>query len=67
MSNCKTAPTSIITDLKLIKDDDGSTIDPTLFKRLVGSFNNNKTKHHVWSKFDLKIHGVTKRLSLESR
>ena len=37
MSNCKTTPTPVITSLKLSKDDDGSTIDPTLFKRLVGS------------------------------
>ena len=36
MSNCKTAPTPVITGLKLSKDDEGSTIDPTLFKRLVG-------------------------------
>ena len=32
MSNCKVAPTG----LKLSKDDDGSTVDPMLFKRLVG-------------------------------
>ena len=37
MSNCKTAPTPVIIGLKLSKDDEGSTIDPTLFKRLVGS------------------------------
>ena len=37
MSNCKTAPTPVITGLKLSKDDDGSTVDPVLFKRLVGS------------------------------
>ena len=37
MSNCKTAPTPVITGLKLSKDDEGSTIDPTLLKRLVGS------------------------------
>ena len=37
MSNCKTAPTPAITGLKLSKDDDGSTVDSTLFKRLVGS------------------------------
>ena len=36
MSNCKTASTPVITSLKLSKDDDGSTVDPTLFKRLVG-------------------------------
>ena len=36
MSNCKAAPTLVITGLKLSKDDDGSTVDPTLFKRLVG-------------------------------
>ena len=32
MSNCKTTPTPVMS-----KDDEGSTIDPTLFKRLVGS------------------------------
>ena len=37
MSNCKAAPTPIMTGLKLSKDDDGSTVDPTLFKRLVGN------------------------------
>ena len=37
MSNCKTAPTPVITGLKLSKDDEGYTVDPTLFKRLVGS------------------------------
>ena len=37
MSNCNTALTPVKTCLKLSKDDDGSTIDPTLFKRLVGS------------------------------
>ena len=37
MSNCKTSPTPIITSLILSKDDDGSTVDPTMFKRLVGS------------------------------
>ena len=37
MSNCKTSPTPIITSLILSKDDDGSAVDPTLFKRLVGS------------------------------
>ena len=37
MSSCKTAPTQVITGLKLSKDGDGSTIDPTLFKSLVRS------------------------------
>ena len=37
MSKCKTAPTPVIIDLKLSKDDEGSTVDPTLFKRLIGS------------------------------
>ena len=36
ISNSKSAPTPVITGLKLSKDDDGSTVDPTLFKRLVG-------------------------------
>ena len=37
MSNCKTALTPVIIGLKLSKDDEGSTVDPMLFKRLVGS------------------------------
>ena len=37
MSKCKTAPTPVITSLKLSEDDERSTVDPTLFKRLVGS------------------------------
>ena len=37
MLNCKTSPTPVITGLKLTKDDEGSTVDPTLFKRIVGS------------------------------
>ena len=37
MCNCRTTPKPVITGLKLSKDDDGSTVDPTLFKRLVGS------------------------------
>ena len=36
MSNCKTGPTPLIIGLKLSKNDEGSTVDPTLFKRLVG-------------------------------
>ena len=58
MSNCKAAPTPVITGLKLSKDDDGSTIDRMLFKRIIGSL------LHVWGKYDLKIHGDTKRLTL---
>ena len=37
MSNCKTAPTPVITGLKFSKDDEGSTVDPMLFKRIVGN------------------------------
>ena len=37
MSNCKVAPTPVITGLKLKKDDDGSNVDPITFKRMVGS------------------------------
>ena len=37
MSNCKITPAPVITSLKLSKDDEGSIVDPTLFKRLVGS------------------------------
>ena len=36
MLNCKTSPTPVITGLKFSKDDEGSTVDPTLFKILVG-------------------------------
>ena len=37
MSNCKSVPTPLITGLKLSKHDDGSTVDPTMFKMLVGN------------------------------
>ena len=37
MSNCKTAPTPVITSLKLSKDYEGSTVDPMLFNSLVRS------------------------------
>ena len=37
MCSCKTSPTPVITGLKLRKDDEGLTLDPTLFKRLVGN------------------------------
>ena len=37
MSRYKASPTPVIIGLKLSKDDDGSNVDPTLFKRLVGS------------------------------
>ena len=37
MSNCKTTPAPVKRSLKLSKYDDGSTVDPTLFKRIVGS------------------------------
>ena len=37
MSNCKKDPTPVIKGLKLSKNDDGSNVDPTLFKRLVVS------------------------------
>ena len=36
MSNCKKSPTPVIRGLKLSKDDEGSTVDPMMFKRLVG-------------------------------
>jgi len=38
MVNSKEAPTPVIIGLKLTKKDKGSKVDPTLFKRLVGSF-----------------------------
>jgi hypothetical protein len=37
MLKCKPAPTPTVIGLKLSKDDRGSNVDPTLFKRLVGS------------------------------
>jgi hypothetical protein len=37
MVNSKAAPTPVITGLKLSKEDKGSKVDLTLFKRLVGS------------------------------
>ena len=37
MSNCKKSPTPVISGLKLSKEDDGSTVDPMLIKRMVGS------------------------------
>ena len=37
MSNCKISPTLVIIGLKLSKDDEGSTVDPMLFKRFVGN------------------------------
>ena len=37
MANCKASPIVVITRLKLSKYDDGSNVDPMLFKRLVGS------------------------------
>ena len=37
MVNSKATPTLVITRLKLSKEDKGSKVDPTLFKRLVGS------------------------------
>jgi len=37
MINCKAIPTPIPTRTKLNKEDKGSNVDPTLFKRSVGS------------------------------
>ena len=37
MSNCETAPTPVITGLKLRKDDEGSTVDPTCSKGLLAA------------------------------
>ena len=69
MSNCKTTPTPVITGLQLIKDDDGSIVDLRLFKRLVGNIMYLTTKipdimYGLSNKYDLKIHGVTERISL---
>jgi hypothetical protein len=49
--------------LKLSKEDNGSEIDPTLFKRLVGSLiylTTTKALYYVWSEFDFKVHGTPK-------
>ena len=37
MDNCKHVPTPVATGIKLSKDDEGSYVNPTLFKTLVGS------------------------------
>jgi len=37
MINSKSSPTPVIIGLKLIKEDEGSKVDPTPFKRLVGN------------------------------
>jgi hypothetical protein len=37
MMNCKAAPTSIVTGLKLSNDDKGYKVDSNLYKQLVGS------------------------------
>ena len=37
MLNCNPAITPIATSTKLIQEDDGSKVDPTMYKRLVGS------------------------------
>ena len=37
MMKCKPTPTPIITKTKLSEEDKGSNVDPTLFKRLIGS------------------------------
>ena len=37
MENCKPVPTLVVTSTKLSKDDEGLDVNPTLFKRLVGS------------------------------
>ena len=37
MLNCKPATTPMATGIKLSKYDEGSYVDPTLYKRLVGS------------------------------
>jgi len=37
MVKCKVAPTPVMMGLKLSKEDDGSCVDPTLLKRMVGS------------------------------
>ena len=54
MSNYKTATTPVITCLKLSKDDDGSTVYPTMLKRLVGSLMYlTKTRLDVMSRVNM--------------
>lgn len=37
MLNCNPTPTPVLTRTKLSKEDKGSNVDPTKFKKLVGS------------------------------
>jgi hypothetical protein len=46
MINSKAAPTPIITRFKLSKEYEGSKVDPTLFKMMVGSLMYLKTTRH---------------------
>ena len=47
MLNCKTAVTPIATGTKLSKDDDGSKVDPRLYKRLIGSLMYLQLQHDM--------------------
>jgi hypothetical protein len=46
MMNCKASPTPVIIELKLRKEDKVSKVDPTLFKRLVGTLMYLTTTRH---------------------
>jgi hypothetical protein len=43
INSIKETPTPIVIGLKLRKEDEGSKVDPTLFKRMVGSLMYLKT------------------------
>jgi hypothetical protein len=43
MINSKASPSPVIIVLKLIKEDEGSKVDPTLFKGMVGNLMYTKT------------------------
>jgi ribosome biogenesis protein Nip4 len=48
MINSKAAPTPVIIGLKLSKEYEGSKVDPTLFKRMVGqSYVSNNNKDYI--------------------
>jgi hypothetical protein len=44
--NLKATPMPVITGLKLRKEDNGSKVDPTVFKRLIGIIMYLTTKIH---------------------
>jgi hypothetical protein len=70
MLNCKPTATPMATRTKLRKYDEGSYIDPTLYKMLVGSLMYLTTTIPdimVCCKFNFQIHGNSEEYSLASR